>query len=308
MTDLTLDIDGPVHVVDHGGEGPALLLVHGLGGSHLDWSDVAPSFTRHHHVWAVDLIGFGRTPVEGRHASIDDNRRLVDGVAERVGQGQPVLLMGNSMGGLISILEASCQPERVSGLILVDPALPSARGGRLSVMIAAAFLVLTVPGVGGRVMQGHTRRRGAERLVDDVLTLCTVDTSRINSRTRDAQIELTRWRQGLDEPDRAFLEASRSLVRWLLRRATLEPHIRRIQAPTLLIHGDTDRLVSLSAAGAVATLRPDWEFRVLTSTGHVPQLERPQAFVALVDHWLESQPGLRRRAQPAERAVSTSRR
>lgn len=286
-----------------------MLLVHGLGGSLLDWRDVAPSLTRHHRVWSLDLIGFGRTPIENRHATVAANQRLVDVMVRHIGRGEPVLLMGNSMGGLISIVEASRRPDLISGLVLVDPALPRTRGGRLALMITAAFLVLAMPGVGEWLTQNHTRRRGAERLVDDVLELCTVDASRVNPATRAAQVELTRWRAELDDPHRAFVEASRSLTRWLLRRETLESHIRGVRAPTLLIHGESDRLVSVSAAGWAAALRPDWSLRVLADTGHVPQLERPREFVRLVEHWLdEVRPAAARPVHSTEPAAFTSRR
>jgi pimeloyl-ACP methyl ester carboxylesterase len=124
--------------------------------------------------------------------------------------------------------------------------------------------------------------------------------SRISAETREAQIELTRWRHDQDQPDRAFVDATRSLVQWLRHPRTIETHIRRVQAPTLLVHGDHDRLVSMDAAAAVASLRPDWSFRVLANTGHIPQLERPESFVDVVEGWLGAR-------QPAE-LVSTSRR
>lgn len=306
---MILDLDGPVHAVDHGGDGPPMVLVHGLGGSLLDWRDVAPWLARHHRVWSIDLAGFGRTPIENRHATIAANQRLVDAAVRHIGKGEPVLLMGNSMGGLISIVEAARRPDLIAGLVLVDPALPRTRGGRLALMITVAFLVLATPGMGRWVTERHTRLRGAERLVDDVLKLCTVDASRINPETRQAQVELTRWRTELDDPHRAFVEASRSLTRWLLRRQTMQAHIRAVEAPTLLIHGDSDRLVSVSAGGWAAALRPDWSFRVLSDTGHVPQLERPREFLRLVDHWLEeSRPAVAARGQPFEPAASTSRR
>ena len=298
--EVTLDINGPIHAVDHGGDGPPMLLVHGLGGSLLNWRDVTGGLRRTHHVWSIDLIGFGRSPRAGREATIPANYDVVERVAEHIGGGQPVVLVGNSMGGLISIVVASRRPERIASLVLVDPALPMARGGRLPLMIAAAFMVMRTPGVGPWLVRGHSLRRGAEGVVDDVLKLCTVDVSRISAETREALIEQTRWRQEQDEPDRAFLEASSSLVQWLWHRDTLERHIRRVKAPTLLIHGDHDKLVSLSASGSVASMRPDWSFRVLANTGHIPQMERPETFVDLLDGWLAA-------PQPAV-AVSTSRR
>ncbi len=298
--ELTLDVNGPIHAVDHGGDGPPMLLVHGLGGSLLNWRDVSGALARTHHVWSVDLIGFGGTPRAGREATIANNHDVVAGVADHVGDGRPVVLVGNSMGGLISVLVASRRPQRVASLVLVDPALPMARGGRVPLMIAAAFMVMRAPRVGPWLVRSRSRRLGAERLVDEVLKLCTVDVSRISPETRDALVEQTKWRQEQDEPDRAFLEASSSLVQWLWHRETLERHIQRVEAPALLIHGDHDNLVSLSAAGAVAAMRPDWSFRVLANTGHIPQMERPQTFVEILEGWLEV-------AQPAV-AGSTSRR
>jgi pimeloyl-ACP methyl ester carboxylesterase len=300
MADVTFDVKGPIHAVDHGGDGPPMLLVHGLGGSLLDWRDVAGPLARSHHVWSLDLIGFGRTPLSGRSPTIAANQEVVDRVAEQVGGGRPVVLVGNSMGGLISIIEASRRPHRVAALVLVDPVLPRAGGGRVSLMLAAAFLVMATPGVGPWLVRGRARRRGAERLVDDVLRLTTVDSSRISAETREAQIELTRWRHDQGQPDRAFVDATRSLVQWLRHPPTMESHIRRVQAPTLLIHGDHDRLVSMAAAAAAASIRPDWSFRVLANTGHIPQLERPETFVDVVEGWLRAR-------QPAE-PVSASRR
>ncbi len=298
--ELTLDVNGPIKAVDHGGNGPPMLLVHGLGGSLINWRDVTGDLTRTHHVWSLDLIGFGRTPRAGRESTIPNNVGVVERVAEHIGGGRPVVLVGNSMGGLISVLVASRRPHSVASLVLVDAAMPTTPGGRFPLMLAAAFVVMRTPGIGAWVVRGHSRRRGAEHLVDDVLKLCTVDVSRISAETRDALVEQMTWRQEQEEPDRAFLEALSSLVQWLWHRDAVERHIRRVQAPTLLMHGDQDKLVMLSAAQGVATLRPDWTFRVLDNTGHIPMMERPREFVEVLDGWLGT-------AQPAVLA-STSRR
>ena len=63
-----VDLDGPVHYVDFGGlgTGPAVVLVHGLGGSHLYWDLLAPLLTDHARVWALVLPGFGRSEPGGR--------------------------------------------------------------------------------------------------------------------------------------------------------------------------------------------------------------------------------------------------
>ena len=59
----TVELGGPVHYVDYGGnaDGPVVVLVHGLGGSHLNWDLLAPHLTPHARVVALDLPGFGRS-------------------------------------------------------------------------------------------------------------------------------------------------------------------------------------------------------------------------------------------------------
>ncbi|MGI9609095.1 MAG: alpha/beta fold hydrolase, partial [Acidimicrobiia bacterium] len=65
-----IDLDGPVHYADYGGDGSPMVLVHGLGGSHLNWLHVAHRLAERHRVVAVDLAGFGLTPPAGRKATV----------------------------------------------------------------------------------------------------------------------------------------------------------------------------------------------------------------------------------------------
>ncbi len=58
----TADLNGPVKYVDFGGKGPPMVLVHGLGGSSVNWFAVGGGLARDHHVYAIDLPGFGRSP------------------------------------------------------------------------------------------------------------------------------------------------------------------------------------------------------------------------------------------------------
>ena len=156
----TLDLDGPVHLADYGGpdDGPLLVAVHGLGGSHLNWLAVAPLLTRRSRLLAVDLVGHGRTPAAGRTADIDGHRRLLGSVL-RVACEEPVVLVGNSMGGLVAALQATVDPESVAGLVLIDPALPvSGRPGIVHPRVVANFLICAVPGLGERFLDARRRR------------------------------------------------------------------------------------------------------------------------------------------------------
>ena len=109
MRHKTVDLDGPVHYIDFGGKGTPLLMVHGLGGSALNWAAVGPELSKQYHAVAIDLAGFGQTPLFRRSATLGANANLVHTFAEQV-LGEPVILMGNSMGGHIGILEAGWSP------------------------------------------------------------------------------------------------------------------------------------------------------------------------------------------------------
>src|SRR6266536_3374129 len=134
-----IDLDGPVHYLDFGGpaSGPTIVGVHGLGGAALNWSAIAPLLSGRYRVLAPDLAGHGLTQSGGRATSVTANRALLHRFVETV-PGSPVILMGNSMGGMISLLEASAAPEAVAGLVLIDPALPFV-AARPDPLVAAMF-------------------------------------------------------------------------------------------------------------------------------------------------------------------------
>ena len=100
-----------------------IVCVHGLGGSAVNWSALAPLLSDRCRLLAPDLAGHGLTRPAGRGTDVPANRALLHQFIEKV-PASPVILMGNSMGGMISLLEASAAASAVAGLILVDPALP----------------------------------------------------------------------------------------------------------------------------------------------------------------------------------------
>src|SRR3954454_22763692 len=107
------------------------LYVHGLGGASTNWTDLAALLAVRFHGWALDLPGFGRSqpPPRGRYSIRGHVRAVVD-VLERIveqpgpGAGRPVHLLGNSLGGLVSLLVASRRPDLVASLTLISPAMP----------------------------------------------------------------------------------------------------------------------------------------------------------------------------------------
>ena len=116
------DLDGPVHWIEFGEEGgpgrdgTPIVCVHGLGGSHLNWCLIGPELAAGRRAVALDLHGFGLTPGTRATSTVQHNTRLLDRFVREV-TGTPVILAGNSMGGLISILQASAAPDTVRGLV-----------------------------------------------------------------------------------------------------------------------------------------------------------------------------------------------
>jgi pimeloyl-ACP methyl ester carboxylesterase len=101
-----------------------------------------------------------------------------------------------------------------------------------------------------------------------------------------AHVDLARERAAsAPHRHRAFLSAARSLMRGLAVRGLFEHALHRVRAPTLLIHGDRDRLVPVASARAVAARRQDWVYDEWRDTGHTPMLQSPDAFVRRVDRW-----------------------
>src|ERR1700693_1735524 len=284
---MMLDVDGPINVADFGGNGEVVLLVHGLGGSHLNWLSVAPQLAERYRVYALDLPGFGRSPLAGRRSSIAANVDLLTRLIARLSDG-PIVLIGNSMGGLLAIGVAAMHPELGSGVVLVDPAGPAPRSWRprfdrvTRTFLAAAF----IPSWGARRVGRAVAALGPEQLVYETLRLCSANPSRIEQAVVDAHIALEAERLAQPGWQESFYAATRSLVRTLALKRQVVRWLQMVIAPPLLVQGDEDRLVKVEAARAIASLRPDWEYHEFVGAGHVPMMEVPGEFLAVTGDWL----------------------
>lgn len=286
MRTRTVDVGGPLHVADFGGDGPAMVLLHGLGGSHLSWMRLGPMLAERARVYAPDMVGFGRTPPAGRSSSVWGNRRVLDRFLHEV-VGTPALLVGNSMGGLISLLQAAENPGSVAGLVLMDPAVPVAPGARPEAQVSRAYALQMVPGVGEAFLRRRLERLGPEGQVRESFAVCCTDPGRVPPEVVAAHVDMVRWRASQPWAAPASLRASRSMLALLLWRRRFHAVVRRVQAPTLLLQGMDDRLITVAAALLVARRRPEWTFRPLRGIGHLPHLEDPDATAAEIGRWIE---------------------
>ena len=280
------DAGGPLHYADFGGAGTPMVLVHGLGGMHLNWLAVGPALARRYRVVAPDLVGFGTTPPAGRRSTIPGNLVALRRFVEHLGE--PAILVGNSMGGLLSGFLAAERPDLVERLVLVDPACPNPRYVGVSAIVVAFFAAAVAPGASARYAKRRAARLGAEGLVKTTLQLVCADPGRLTPELVDAHIELTRRRMAaMPWSEHALIEAARSLVRVLVRRKRYYEVMGHVKAPTLVIQGSEDRLVPVPAAENLARTRPDWDFELLRGVGHVPMMETPDRFLSVLEAWLD---------------------
>lgn len=281
----TAPIDGPVHYHDHGGEGPPILLIHGLGGSVLNWHLIKDDLGENHRVYAIDLVGFGRTEPGPRSASVDANATLVNRFIEEV-IGEPSIIMGNSMGGLVAKVAAAERPDLCAGLVLVAPAVPAVSKESFSPSTLRRIVAPAIPGVGASLLRKYWTETPVEQQLEEGWELLASDPSRVDPDYLELSREVMERRQETEWAPDAFSEAARSIGLLLARRGKHRKIVHRIAAPTLLIQGDEDRIVIPEAALRLIEERPDWDVVVLEDVGHVPMIETPERFLEALLPWL----------------------
>jgi pimeloyl-ACP methyl ester carboxylesterase len=298
------DLGGPVHWVDFGGpsgsSAPPLVLVHGLGGSHLDWVGIAPALAADRRILALDLAGFGLTPAAGRLATAAASAGLLGRFVREIA-GAPAVLVGNSMGGMVSVLAAHADPAAVAGLVLVDAPVPA--GGPWAwpdQRLAADLALYATPGAGELYLWSARWRLTPRQQVGRILDLCFADPGRASPDIIEAGVRLAEFRRTVPGTEHAFLQAARSVGCVLAWPGRYRALLDGLDAPVLLLHGEQDRLVPAAAARREAAAHPGWTAAVLPGAGHTPQLEVPGEVVAAIRGWLElaGGPGARAGTEP----------
>lgn len=248
--------------------------VHGLGGSSTNWTDLAAQLAPHAEGIALDLPGFGFSePPDGFGYSLDAHAEVVARYLESLRR--PVHLIGNSMGGAISLLLAARRPELVRTLTLVSPAMPDRRPDprRLSDPRMALAMLPVI---------GAPARRQLARLTPEQRALQTIrlvyaDADRFPRHRIAEQAEELTARSGYAWAGAALARSTREIFRsWFTPGAgslwSIAPQVR---VPTLVVWGTEDRVISVRRARRTARAIPSARLLVLPRTGHVAQMERP---------------------------------
>jgi pimeloyl-ACP methyl ester carboxylesterase len=273
---------GPVDETAEDAPRERALYVHGLGGASTNWTDLAALLAVRFDGWAIDLPGFGRSqpPPRGRYSIRGHVRAVVDVLEHVVAQpgpaaGRPVHLLGNSLGGLASLLVASRRPDLVATLTLISPAMPVYR---VPPAFSRALLLLLVPGIpslAARRMGGIT----PEESVRAMIRMCFGDPGTVPPERVEQAVREMRERAEQPWADHALTRSMRGLITSYLRvgAANAWRAARTLQSPTLVLWGARDKLVDPSMAPRLASVIPDARLEVLDRVGHVAMLEAPEA-------------------------------
>ncbi|MEA2126042.1 MAG: hypothetical protein QOI80_2824 [Solirubrobacteraceae bacterium] len=278
-----LDIDWPAHThrrtIDGSemtyvdiGSGPALVFVHGLGGSWQNWLENLPHFAATHRCIAMDLGGFGESaPVDG-DVSIERFARSVRELLAALDI-ESAAVIGNSMGGFIALELAIKFPALVERLVLVSAAVLWQEYRRAKPLVAFAS---ATEGTLGRAMIGLQPRLAARpKLRQRALGFGGIRAPHKLPRELQRELVLTARRT------EGFLPAFQALASYSLR-----DELEKVTAPTLIVWGDADPLVGVSHARELEQLIPGARAVIYERTGHVVQLERPERFNADVEAFL----------------------
>jgi pimeloyl-ACP methyl ester carboxylesterase len=231
--------------------GPALILIHGAGGSHLHWPAALrrmPGAT----VYAVDLPGHGRSEGPGRE-HIEDYVADIVGFMDAVGVSRGVLV-GHSMGGAIAQMTALMAPERVAGLVLVGT------GARLRV----------APALLDGILQDA---RGALALITEWAWGPEADPAMV---ARGRQM-MARVNPRVVWGDFAACD-----------RFDIRERVGEITAPTLVITGSEDRMTLPRFGQWLAERIPGARFVLVEGAGHMVMLEKPDQVASAVREWLKA--------------------
>jgi pimeloyl-ACP methyl ester carboxylesterase len=263
-----------------------VLMVHGLGGLSINWTDLMHlQVARGRRVAALDLPGFGRSdPDPDGDYSIARHARAVIALLETTTT--PTHLVGNSLGGAIVTTVAALRPDLVRTLTLITPALPHVRPGLEKLPILMGVLPRAADLL-GLLRGGQT----PEERVAETTQLVFADPNRAAPHRIAEAVHEQSLRADLPHIWHAFVESSRGLGRAFLPWGEdyLWRRLDNVQAPVLAIFGTHDRLVDAGIATRVAGTINGGTVVVLPGVGHVPQMEVPLTVDRLLDAHIDNE-------------------
>ena len=286
------------------GQGPVVLLLHGLGCDHTTWEPVIDSLARRYTVIAPDLLGHGLSAKPRADYSVGGYANGMRDLLTLLGIDR-VTVVGHSFGGGVAMQFAYQFPERTERLILV------ASGG-LGPEVSPFIRAITTPGfhpvMGALTLPGvrHVGKAGLRAL------------AKVPSRlTRDLD-EVAEIYDSFKDPAtrHAIRHVVRAVVDYRGQIVTMADRAYLTQVmPMAVFWGRDDQVIPVSHASHAARLAPDARVEVIPNAGHFPHKDHPQRFVKLLHEFIRSTPpatysrtrfrALLRAGRPIEQAEAT---
>ena len=275
----TVEVHGkPMNFIE-AGSGPVLLLIHGMAGTCDNWESVIEPLAINHTVIAPDFPGHGGSAPGAGDYSLGSLASALRDLMLTLGH-ERATLVGHSLGGGVAMQFIYQFPEMVERLVLVSS---GGLGPDVSPILRAAALpgaelfISATAGVGSRV--GSVVGRGLGLL---------------GLRPNADFAEVTRGYATLTDPERrkAFVATLRSVVGTQGQRvAALDKLYLAETLPLLIVWGENDPIIPVDHAREAHAQLPSSHLEIFEDTGHVPQLERPGRFIAVLERFLaETEP------------------
>jgi pimeloyl-ACP methyl ester carboxylesterase len=265
------------------GDGPVVLLVHGMAGSSITWKHVMPALARRFTVVAPDLLGHGRSAKPRGEYSVSAHANILHDLLTALGY-ERATLVGQSFGGGVAMQLAYQFPACCERLVLVS-------SGGLGPEVSGLLRGLSVPGA------EHVFRLFCSPALRDAGMRLAGWLGGIGLRPAPAVEEIWRSYAALAERD-----ARRSFFRTL--RAVIDPDGQAVSAidrlylaahvPTLVIWGARDSLIPVSHGRAAHAAIPGSRLEIFEDVGHFPHCEAPERFVAALVGFVDSTEPTRR--------------
>ncbi len=261
------------------GEGPVLLLIHGIAGSCENWREVIEPLARHHTVIAPDFPGHGTSEAGGGDYSIGALASGLRDLLLALGH-ERTTVVGHSLGGGVAMQFSYQHPEMVERLVLVSS---GGLGPEVSPVLRAAALpgaelFISLTASSGRRL-GSALGRGL---------------AAIGLRPNADVAEIARGYASLEDPARraAFLDTLRAVVGTGGQRVAAGDRLYLAEAvPVLIVWGARDSIIPVRHGEDAHRAVPGSRLEVFEDVGHMPQLEAPGRFIATLERFLrETEP------------------
>ena len=267
-----------VHYKQYGSGEPVMILLHGFGASVFSWREVLQPLGQIGTVIAYDRPAFGLTerPLPGSWQGanpygVQGNLDLLFGLMDSLGVSKAILV-GNSSGGRLAVQAALAQPQRVSGLVLVDPAIYTGGGQRFG-LLAPIVNTPQMDRLGPILTRGIAGDQGTQFLQTawhDPSKITEAITAGYRKPLRVADWDIALWqftKAGTGDED-------------------LAPRLSELRMPVLVVAGDDDRIVPTADSVRLGGDIPGAKLEIFPACGHVPQEECPAAFLQPVEAFM----------------------